>query len=459
MSNDFKSMKRANIIFLGIAFLFLVMYMPFFRNSVISVASLLKGKSLNYEKWNDFILVNTFCFFSSFCIFSLCYYLVKLEVIKSLSGLFPLAAFSSFFFLLVGICVFHNVDWFSYLFFDRFDTGMDYFHSVFGQSSFYPGLAKLAYKLNYLFVSSSLSDPSLSHRLLRSEQALLFPFVIINVFSCVSIVYVCTFIFGETRKGLLACVSVLLSYSLFFAIERGNIVLQAFIFLLFYVVFYRSKSTVLRELSLVSLSVAFCLKLYPAVFGILLILDRRWRDAFRCVAYALVLFVLSEVVYYFLNGGSVFVLSAIFDWIKFLGSTLLGKNLLVLILFLIFGCLCLMVLTCVLVKTKKNWVRLYLVGLLSVIGGVQYNYSYAWLMLLPSFLYFLVEEKEINKKTVFYFFCFGLVNFLYPLFGTYGSFFLSISGLARVIVTLIFAMIIVIEEVLLFYKNKKIVAG
>jgi hypothetical protein len=67
------------------------------------------------------------------------------------------------------------------------------------------------------------------------------------------------------------------NYPLLFLLDRGNYLMLAFVFLFGFVHFYRSRP----GLANVCLAVAIALKIHPAIFLLLLISDRRWRD---CVA-------------------------------------------------------------------------------------------------------------------------------------------------------------------------------
>lgn len=63
--------------------------------------------------------------------------------------------------------------------------------------------------------------------------------------------------------------------------ERGNIVLAAYVFTLIFVLFYDHKQKHVRVLACVALVLAAGIKLYPAVFGILLLTDKRYKDAIK----------------------------------------------------------------------------------------------------------------------------------------------------------------------------------
>ena len=82
----------------------------------------------------------------------------------------------------------------------------------------------------------------------------------------------------------------LFSGPMLYSLERGNIVLLSAMLCLAFVLSYRSDNLVLRELGYICLAMAAGLKLSPAVLGLVLIRERRWRDAVRTVIYGLVFF-------------------------------------------------------------------------------------------------------------------------------------------------------------------------
>ena len=85
--------------------------------------------------------------------------------------------------------------------------------------------------------------------------------------------------------------------------ERGNMILFCLIALLLYAFTYDSKSKIYREIGIFSLAFAASLKLYPAIFGWLLIADRRYKDAARCAIYGLLLLIIPS---FFFGGPACF---------------------------------------------------------------------------------------------------------------------------------------------------------
>ena len=97
------------------------------------------------------------------------------------------------------------------------------------------------------------------------------------------------------RSLLLFCF--LCGFPFVFWLERGNTVLFILPLLLIFAQNYDSEKAWAREVGLVALALAFALKLYPALFGVVLLSDRRWREAVRCAVYGLLLLILPSFAY------------------------------------------------------------------------------------------------------------------------------------------------------------------
>lgn len=100
--------------------------------------------------------------------------------------------------------------------------------------------------------------------------------------------------------GVLLPVCLFISSVFLFSFERGNNIILAVACATFFVLACRSRNKVVFELGLVALAVATALKGYPALFGMLLLFDRRFAAAVRCAVYAILLIFLP---FLFFEGG------------------------------------------------------------------------------------------------------------------------------------------------------------
>lgn len=74
------------------------------------------------------------------------------------------------------------------------------------------------------------------------------------------------------------------------AYERGNSCLIVVVLLLIALKWRNSDSTVKRELAMILIAVCSGIKIYPAIFGLLYLKEKRWKEAIRLVLYGVVLF-------------------------------------------------------------------------------------------------------------------------------------------------------------------------
>ena len=87
-------------------------------------------------------------------------------------------------------------------------------------------------------------------------------------------------------------VALLFTVPSLYLFERGNIVYLVVVLLIMFLMMYESDSPVKRELAIICLAFAAGLKLYPAIFGVLYIKDRRFKETIRAIIYGILVFVL-----------------------------------------------------------------------------------------------------------------------------------------------------------------------
>ena len=81
------------------------------------------------------------------------------------------------------------------------------------------------------------------------------------------------------------------------ALERGNAVFIVLILLMFAMAFKDSENKALRELALILIAVAANFKLYPAIFGLLYLKEKRYKEAVRLMIYGVALFVVPFIFF------------------------------------------------------------------------------------------------------------------------------------------------------------------
>ncbi len=107
-------------------------------------------------------------------------------------------------------------------------------------------------------------------------------------------------------------VQVLLSLSFIAGnIERGNSSFVVLILLLLSLVLRDSDKAIHRELALILIAVAAGLKIYPAVFGILYLGDKKYKESIRLIVYGVLFFFVPFIFFGGIDGLKQFVLNQI----------------------------------------------------------------------------------------------------------------------------------------------------
>lgn len=197
----------------------------------------------------------------------------------------------------------HNGDWefadyFAHIFFGQ-DLTKTY--NSFDTDPCFPPLAYLFY--HYLY---RINPPA---EMANWRDAMNQPYNLI-IFLMYSVVLVVLFHYAiqlynrknakaaSLNEDTLLTVTVLCSVPFFAsALERGNAVFLVCVLLLLALAFKDSDSKVLRELALIFIAVSASFKIYPAMFGLLYIKERRWKEAFRLLIYGFLIFIIPFVFF------------------------------------------------------------------------------------------------------------------------------------------------------------------
>lgn len=84
------------------------------------------------------------------------------------------------------------------------------------------------------------------------------------------------------------------------AVERGNLIILSVILSIFFVNYYDSSNKFVRELAFIALAAAAALKATPALLGIILLYEKRYKEAARLIVYGIAFCFLP---FLFLKGG------------------------------------------------------------------------------------------------------------------------------------------------------------
>ena len=210
---------------------------------------------------------------------------------------------------------------------DSLDTGMDFFHSIEytkGRAPYelyetlYPPLANLFFYILYRFIPfwqqhtwADTFEGGIAARGTIADQRLWQPsmvlFMAFIVIASLLLVLLIQKLAQDTRCATALGLCFLVSHGVLFALERGNIIILCTILCLFFVFYKDSQNKWLSELSLIALAIAAGFKLYPAVFGFLLLYDKQYKKAIRAIIYGVALFILPFFLFREgINGLSIF---------------------------------------------------------------------------------------------------------------------------------------------------------
>ncbi|MBQ8817461.1 MAG: DUF2029 domain-containing protein [Clostridia bacterium] len=310
---------------------------------------------------------------------------------------------------------------FSDVFFTRCaDFYMDFFNSIRDASQgsrvytergvIYPPMANLFYLIMSRFTPTAYNNTSFDNIERYSWPDYSSPMMLVVI---VSVAFAFIFFFiaynamknGSSYRRFAFAFLAFFSVPVLYLIERGNIIILALISLMIYAFTYNSEEKWKRELGLIALAFSFSIKLYPVVFGWLLIADKRWKDALKCVIYGVLMLLLPSV---FFGGPACFyyVFLNIFDFSTGSGSTLttilnfihmpdIGQtvfNLLVYLWVLICG---LSFAVSAFIRRNEQW-KTWTLGLVTILCIPSLTSLYSWaFFIIP--LIMLFNKQKLSK--------------------------------------------------------------
>lgn len=209
--------------------------------------------------------------------------------------------------LIIGLCTFHK-DFFLNFFYDRCsDTFMDFFNSIRDahdghvydeQKVIYPALANCYFFILSLFYPKEVVQSSFTERYIMQEQVISYVLYAIFLIAVICLLIFALIIRNKNKKwGIVLTISVLISMPMLFAVERGNIIILSIVLLICFVSLRDDENKYVREFALISLAIATAIKIYPALFILILLFDKSYKQFFRTCIYILG-FILLPFVFY-----------------------------------------------------------------------------------------------------------------------------------------------------------------
>ena len=291
----------------------------------------------------------------------------------------------------------------SVFFRDSGDLFMDYFNSIrdaaqgtgvyTDRNVIYPPMANLIFLLFARIVPNEYLMSSWENRQTWVE----YPSAILSVFLFLTIPTVLLVLLarknmkGRDNLQWLAIFLLIFSIPMLYLYERGNSLIWTVLAVSAYLFCYDDESVWKRELALVALAFAFSLKLYPAILGLPLLADRRYKDAARCAVYGIALLVLPSFCF---GGPKCFLW--IYENIRNFSSNAgngLGS-------FLFCAGAIFYIIACFMQKDRcKVW--LFGMALLRVYPALSSNYS--WTLFFAPVILLCNKNERLNENNWLYF--------------------------------------------------------
>ncbi len=185
------------------------------------------------------------------------------------------------------------------LIFNANDAFMDFFNPIAyissstpyaaGDGACYSGLSFSFYLFISKLISAVPETAGLAIKMSKTGIFMLYAYIFASI--AVFMTAVIKLKTGRFSEKILFLFLILFSSPLIYQFERANIIFIAnFLIIVFYIC-YESKNKKLFEAGLICLAAAAAIKIYPAIFALMLIKDKKWKETARFTVYCAVLFI------------------------------------------------------------------------------------------------------------------------------------------------------------------------
>lgn len=326
---------------------------------------------------------------------------------------------------------------FSWMFIEDWtDTFNDHFNSVMYSSDnpytywkvIYPPLITLVYATIGHYTIPFTVDygyPTLALNMRSSDE----PMMVFVIFMMVSLYVLRLIIIKLTNKELkskteILCGLLLFSYPILLCIDRGNCLIYCISFCFLFLMGYQSDNKIIRYLSYISLGIATGIKIFPAIFSILIIKERKWKEFGYCfiivVAILFLPFLLTDgtplslldtIMNYSTDSAGKDGLINIKDYVNMIPVSVEIKKIL-------GNCIALLVLSLSLLSTvfdkqMKSWKAITIISC-NLVFSFSIGTTYVCLYMIFGLIYFLLTEKTNTVENKILVICFSIVFALMP---------------------------------------------
>lgn len=302
---------------------------------------------------------------------------------------------------------------------DTMDTGMDFFNmlaligeeDVYCKSSNYPAMVFVILKFFYHLIPMDIvwSDKGIDGFFLRNYMPSSLSYMIYSIFAIIVIYELIKNIYKENQfQSTMLAMSIILSGPMMFTLERGNIILLAFLFSLVYVTFYKSSNKYLRLVAYIALATASAIKIYPALLGFLTLSQKRSKETILLIVLGILCFIMPFFLFDGLN--SIYnMLSGMIQSANIQGDGGSGYNFsisnLTKIINILFGLhisqrgtiilkLLALIYSWVLYMVSQEEWKKFLAVILLMIWIPEFSYTYTLIFMIIPFILLLEQKKE-----------------------------------------------------------------
>lgn len=193
----------------------------------------------------------------------------------------------------------------TYLFADILDSYMDYFNCIAGAASaktsyggnnnIYPPVCWLIFYLFGRFSGNigQILETEEGARFLRMYQGPNVSFLLALLFMVLAIFCLIEFMAGFRRfENKWLSFLMVFSIPLLYTLERGNILILALTGTLVFFALKDSEKQWVRDIGYLCLAIAVAIKIYPAIFGFVLLKERKYKETIRLALYGIAVFTL-----------------------------------------------------------------------------------------------------------------------------------------------------------------------
>lgn len=300
------------------------------------------------------------------------------------------------------------------------DTWMDFFNSMMYKHSpyelkvIYPPLINLFYYIVHFFIADeAFAQGSLAVRASQSGR------IVISLYFIISTVLLTYGIMklkkGDLNKKIFFVLTMILTYPFLYLMERGNSAILCLIFLMFFIYGYKSDKKYIRHLAYISLAIAASIKIYPALFGLLIIRDKDWKGAMWAIIYGVIIFFVPFVFFGGFKNIGLFIQNilncidmmadqgagfkvSIGNAFRILEQYLGTKNSLEIVatifkLIILVGGSILIIFG----KYKEKW-KLFMVPTMIMVLIPDFSFIYSMVYFIIPLIYFLDEKSKIENR-------------------------------------------------------------